>query len=214
MAPVASVVIPWKETWLHPRLAQQRALQRGTLLPLLPLPLAAGVVASLTQAAQSNLGARGASVETLLVMGLLIGSAWGLLMLFLTSGLLYLTARRDDEKVPFREIRTVVALSRAPLATALVFWLTATLTIGPDLYVDLTVVPTSLGPAALFEVALLYLATAACWTWSLVVLVLGIAEVQRSSVWRAVGAVAQAALWPILAVLLLAAVVFLLTKSP
>jgi hypothetical protein len=210
MSPVASVVIPWKDAWLHPRLAQQRALRQGSFLSLLPLPLAAGVVASLTQAAQSNLGARGLSMEGLLVLGFVIGSLWGVLMLFITSGLLYLTARRDEAKVPFREIRTVVALSRAPLATALLFWLTATLTIGPDLYVDLTIVPSSLGPAALLEVGLLYLSTAACWLWSLVVLVVGIAEVQRSSVWRAAGTLAEAVLWPLLAVVLLGALIFLL----
>ena len=209
MAPAASVIIPWKDAWLHPRLAQQRALREGSLLSHLPLPLAAGVVASLTQAAQSNLGARGVSVEGLLVLGFVVGSLWGLLMLFVTSGLLYLVARRDEAKVPFREIGTVVALSRAPLATALLFWLTATLTLGPDLYVDLTLVPSSLGPAALLEVSLLYLATAACWLWSVVVLVVGIAEVQRSSVWRAVGTLAEAVLWPVLAMVLLGVLVFL-----
>ncbi len=203
MSRVAGVVIPWKEAWRHPRLAQRRALREGSFLSLLPLPLAAGVVASLTQGAQSNLGARGLAAEWILIFGLLFGSLWGLVALFALSGLLYLTARRDEAKVPFREIRTVVALSRAPLATAFLFWLTATITIGSDLYVDVTVAPASFGPVILLEIALLYLATAACWLWSVVVLLVGIAEVQRSSLWRAAGTLAEAVFWPFLAAVLL-----------
>lgn len=204
---MASVVVPWKEAWLHPRLAQQRALSQDSFLSLLPLPLAAGVVQSLSQGAHSNLGARGASVEWLLFAGLALGSLWGLFTLYAFSGLLYLTARRDEGRVPFREIRTVVALSHAPLATAFIFWVTATLTIGPDMYVDLSVVPSSLSPLALLEVGLLYLATAGCWAWSAVVLVVGIAEVQRSSRWRAVGTIAESLLWPFVAGVLLALVI-------
>ncbi|HVO45577.1 MAG TPA: hypothetical protein VMT29_04510 [Steroidobacteraceae bacterium] len=209
MSRMASLVIPWKEAWRHPRLAQQRALREGSFLSLLPLPLAAGVVASLTQGAQSNLGARGISVAWVLLAGIVLGSLWGLLTLFAMSGLIYLTARRDEAKVPFREIRTVVALSRAPLATAFLFWLTASLTLGPDLYVDMTVVPSSFGPVVLLEVGLLYLATAACWLWSVVVLIVGIAEIQRSSLWRAVGTLAEAVIWPVLAGVLIGLIYFL-----
>jgi hypothetical protein len=74
------------------------------------------------------------------------------------------------------------------LATALVFWLGAALTLGSTAFVS----PDALagqGQEIIFGILGLYLATCVCAAWSLVVLGLGVAESEGISVPRAFGVV-------------------------
>ncbi len=194
MPAFAGAVIPWREAWLHPRRAVRDALDRKSTLSILLLPVASGVVQSLVQAASSSLGARGASAEWILVMGFGVGALWGLLQVHLATALLYPFATAGGVRVSFLHVRTAVAVSSAPLATALVFWVTATLSLGPDLYVNPAAVVSTLPPGELMEVGLLYLATGTCMVWSSVILLFTLAEVQRSSLWRALGTVGASVL--------------------
>jgi hypothetical protein len=141
----------------------------------------------------------------------LIGSAWGLLQLYTFSGLLYLVARdASGERIPYRRLRTVVAVAYTPLGTAFVGWLVATLLLGPGLYTAPEALASLYGPFAAFQVSLLYLATGVCMLWSVALQVVAVAEVRGSSVLSALGTVLSAALLAGVSMLIMVVVVVLL----
>jgi hypothetical protein len=139
------------------------------------------------QAASTNVGAS-AGALWILLMAVPIGALWGLVQLHIASGCLFVGSKLFGAKSSYKRMRTVVALSYAPLATALVFWLGAALTLGSTAFVS----PDALagqGQEIIFGILGLYLATCVCAAWSLVVLGLGVAESEGISVPRAFGVV-------------------------
>jgi hypothetical protein len=139
------------------------------------------------QGASTNVGAS-AGVLWILLMAFPIGALWGLIQLHVASGCFFLGSKLFGAKSSYSRVRTVVALSYAPLATALVFWLGAALTLGSTAFIA----PDSLTGADLETVLAmlgLYIATCICAAWSLVVLGLGLAESEGISVLRAFGVI-------------------------
>ena len=147
------------------------------------LPMASGIVQSFMQAASTNVGASAGAVWILL-MAFPIGALGGLVQLHIASGCFFFGSKLFGAKSPYKRMRTVVALSYAPLATALVFWLGAALTLGSTAFVA----PDALAGQSreiIFGILGLYLATCVCAAWSLVVLGLGVAELEGISVLKA-----------------------------
>jgi hypothetical protein len=174
-------------------------------------PLASGIVQSMVRAASSEVGRRGTSTATILIMTGLVGSVWGLVQLLAVSGLLYLVARdANGQRIPFRRLRTVVAVAYTPLGAAFVGWLVATLLLGPGLYINPESLASIYGPITALEVSLLYFATGVCLLWSFALQVLAVAEARGSSVLSALGTVLSAALLAGILILLLVVVAVLL----
>jgi hypothetical protein len=128
-------------------------------------------------------------VFAILLMAIPIGTLWGLLQLYLLTGLFYLVGRWTGARVPFNHIRSVVAWASLPLAATLGLWLLGTLVFGRSFFLNAEVVTATGQPGLLLSLGILYLATLGLWVWSLVILIQGLAEVQGVSAAKAIGTV-------------------------
>ena len=190
----ATILVPWRLVWLKPRVAIREALEQPS--PLLWLaPMASGIVQSMGRAASSNVGMRGVGLVTLLGLACVVGTIWGLLQLHLLAGLLWITARSPTGgRIAFRRLRTAIALGYTPLGVALFGWIGLSLTLGPELFADPTVVAIRYGAGAALSVSALYFGTMACAIWSVILQVLAVAEVRGASVLSAAGSLLLAVL--------------------
>jgi len=188
------IIVPWKQIWHRPRAALRDAIERPRWTLLLA-PLASGVVQSLAQAANNAVGQRGASTLWILGAGLGVGTLWGLVQVHVVAGALYVVARDPSgERIPFGRVRAAMSLAYAPLGAAVLAWLLATFQLGAGLYSDPADIAYVFGPITGIEVGLLYLGTFACALWSIVLEVLAVAELRRSSVGSAIGTLLMAGL--------------------
>ncbi|HWO90069.1 MAG TPA: YIP1 family protein [Gemmatimonadales bacterium] len=181
----ASVVLPWRGVWRQPRATVREQLANGNPLTILVLPATSGIVEALLHASANNFGAR-AGAMWILLMAAWAGGLWGLLRLHMVSGVIYFLQRLGGDTVPFARIRTAISVSSAPLATAFLFWVTASITVGRDVFISPDALAASLPPSLLLQSLLLYLATVVCAVWSLIVLVIAVAEVLEISAGQAV----------------------------
>jgi hypothetical protein len=179
---------PWRDIWIHPRRTVRELVAAGPNHAALLFPVAWGVVQSLFQGAQNNVGAR-APVALIVVMTFAIGSVWGLLQVHVLSGLVYLVGRWTGAKADYYPVRTAVAWGTLPAAASLVLWMLGTLAFGRALFLNDQSLAATRRPDLLIGIGLIYLTTAALWLWSAVIIVGGIAEVQGGSIWRAVGTI-------------------------
>ncbi len=210
---MADILVPWRQVWTQPRAALRAAIAGGAP-SLLLAPIASGVVQSLMQGATSQLGQRGVAATWILAGGLAIGSLWGLAQVHVVS-LAVWTVGRDQAnlRIPFRQVRSAVSLAYAPLGAALSAWLVATLLLGRGLYADPQWLAAAYGPGGALQVSLLYMGTLACLVWSLVLEVLAVAELQHSSIPRALGTLLAAGLLLGLVVLVLGIVAAILIPA-
>jgi hypothetical protein len=148
----------------------------------LVFPAASGVVQSFLQGTTNNVGSR-ASALMILAFAVPIGVVWGLFQLHVLAGLLYLVARSGDDRIPYTRLRYVVALASAPTAYALVAWILGAVFLGRAEFVTGATLQTlGLSGAAVFQLLALYLGTVLCALWSLALLVLGVREVEGTTV--------------------------------
>jgi len=187
-APAFATPTPWRRIWTRPRATLRSLVDAGPNHSALIISAGWGVVQSLLQGAQNNVGAR-APVFAILLMAIPIGALWGLLQLYLLTGLFYLVGRWTGARVPFNHVRSVVAWASLPLAATLGLWLVGTLVFGRSFFLDVDVVAATEQPGLLLSLGILYLATLGLWVWSLVILIQGLAEVQRVSAAKAIGTV-------------------------
>ena len=177
---------PWRHIWTQPRATLRGLVDSGPNHSALIISAAWGVVQSLFQGAQNNVGAR-APVWAIVLMAIPIGAIWGLLQLYLLTGLVYVVGRWTGARAPFGHLRTVVAWASFPLAVTLVPWLLGTLLFGRFFFLSADAAATTGSVGLLLGIAVLYLATLGLWVWSLVVLVPGLAEILGVSAAKAIG---------------------------
>jgi len=179
-------VVPWRDIWVHPRSTLRAVTAAGPNHRALIFSAGWGVVQSLFQASQNNVGLR-APLLWILVAALVIGAIWGLLQVFLLSGLVYIVGRWTGVVTTYYPVQTVFAWGTLPVAASLVLWLGAALILGRPLFLSDQAMAATGRPDLLIGVGVLYLVTGALWIWSAVIIVLGLAEIQRVSVLRALG---------------------------
>jgi len=199
----------WREATLRPRTGLPRLVRQDPHLVTLAFPAAYGVLQSFVQGVNNNVGARSALL-TVLGMAIPIGAAWGLLQVHLAALALWVVARDGADRIPFARVRNVVALSSAPSAYALLAWLVAALFVGRALFIDPNVLPVeSLSGSTWLRLTILYLGTMACVLWSAVLLVLGVKEIEGTTVRGAISTVLLSLFVIFAAALVLAIVAFI-----
>ena len=176
---------PWLDIWVHPRATVRGLLGRSPLYIELLLVAGSGVVQSMVQATSTHVGAR-APGSLILPMTLVIGAVWGLLQLHLVATLLFFVGRWTGVPAVFPSLRTALSWAAIPQVAVLPFWVVATLVFGRFLYMDPELVMGPM-PLAVLAQVLLSLATLVAAGWWIVLQVVGVAEVQHVSAWRALG---------------------------
>ena len=183
---------PWLQIWVHPRTTVRGLLGNSPLYVELLLVAGSGVIQSMVQGNSNQVGARGpGSVILLATLG--IGAIWGLFQMHLVATLLYLVGKWTGAPAQFSSLRTALAWAAVPQIVILLFWVLGTLIFGRLLYVDPELAMAQMPLVALAQ-GLLLLGTLVCGGWWLVLQVVGVAEVQHVSVWRALGHFAVAGL--------------------
>jgi hypothetical protein len=161
--------------------------------PLMAIAGLAGIAAVLaTPVARQLLNQGGTSPIVVAVWAFLGGLLYAAAVYWLGGGLLYGAARRFGSLGSYRRARSVLALSSAPLALALLtLWPVRILIYGQDLF---RTGGTDWGPGDRTFGALLYLAFA----WSAVLVVVGVRAVHGWSWGRSLATVALAGALPAL----------------
>jgi len=149
------------------------------------LAAGSGVIQSMVQGNSNQVGAR-APGSAILLAAVLVGAVWGLLQLHLVAALLYLVGKWTGAPAHYSGLRTALAWAAVPQIAILPFWILGTLIFGRFLYVDPELALARMPLAALAQ-GLLILGTLVCGGWWLVLQVIGVAEVQHVSAWRALG---------------------------
>jgi hypothetical protein len=164
--------------------------------PLLAIAALAGIAGVLgTPVARSLLNDASFSVSLIPVWAFLGGMVYAVAVYWLGGGLLYGAARRFGGLGSYRRARSVLALSAAPLALALLtLWPLRIAIYGQDLF---RTGGTDWGPGDRIFGGLLYFAFA----WSAVLVVVGVRSVHGWSWGRSLATVALAASLPVLVVL-------------
>ena len=176
---------PWLHIWVHPRATVRGLLGNSPLYVELLLAAGSGVVQSMVQGNSNQVGAR-IPGSAILVASLVVGAAWGLLQLHLVAALLYLVGKWTGAPAPFSGLRTALAWAAVPQIAVLPLWVLGTLIFGRLLYMDAELALARM-PLAVLAQAILVLGTFVCAGWWLVLQVIGVAEVQHVSAWRALG---------------------------
>jgi len=147
-----------------------------------------GIGQSMVQSAQNNVGVR-APVLMILPATALVGAIWGLLQIHILTWFLWAAGRVTNGPATFRQVRISLAWAQVPHVVLVVCWLLAAIVFGRLFFLN----PDNLGlnpPMLLLAgITAVYLVSAVCVAWSLVLLVLGFAEAEGVSAWRALGTV-------------------------
>jgi len=177
---------PWRDIWVHPRSTLRAVAAEGPNHRALIVSAGWGVVQSMVQGAQNNMGLR-APLLLIVLTAIVIGSVWGLLQVSLLSGLVYLVGRWTGLSATYYGVRTALAWGTIPAGASLPLWLGAAVLFGRRLFLSDQALAGSGQPLILLGIGLLYLVTGCLWLWSVVVVTVGLAEVQGVSVPRAIG---------------------------
>lgn len=206
---VAAPANPWLSIWTQPRDTVRYLVATDPDRHVLQLAMAGGVAQSLAQAMESGVGDK-VDLAVILLMSLVIGSVFGLLMLYLGSALLHWTGRWIGGRATREQLRTAVGWSNVPVVVLL-------FAAGPLLGIagrvpfmsEQTLVAGGVGLPAAAATGVFGIAMVVLTVWAFVILLKGVGEVQGFSAWKAWGNVlfaGAAVLLPIVALGVLAAI--------
>jgi hypothetical protein len=185
MDQVDSAFKPWVSIWLSPRVTIDRIVASNPEHMVVALAAAHGVVDVLSSASDESL-ADSMPMTALLGLALVIGPLAGVIGLYISSWLLRWTGRWLRGDASGEALRATIAWSGVPVVAALPLWLAAILVFGRELFTEAT--PRLEASSALsFGMLGFGLAWLALLVWSMVLFFGCLAEVQRFSIWKAVG---------------------------
>ena len=204
---LGSPIPPRLSIWTSPRATIRAKLLAGPTFAAWFLPALSGIVQSFVEGASNSVGRRAAALWIVGMAGV-IGTAWGVLQLFVTAGVLHLVGRWTGGRATFTQLRIALAWAAAPQALVVVVWLVGTLLAGRFLFVDPERIPDG-QTGAIFVALFVWLTTLAGAVWWAILVVIGVAEAQGVSLWKALGNLVVAALMIGVAAVLVVAVVVL-----
>ncbi len=191
---------PWLTIWFRPRSTLRDLTRRKRSPVVLLLAALLGAQIILTRQAGSELP------DTMSFLGVLLITALGapfagLLYLLIGAALVGGSGVWLGGRAESREIRAVLAWSAVPWLSVLPLWALALAMYGAEVFSSSGPFGDT-GPMPGF-VVLFYVLQTILWVWSVVVLVNGLAEVQKFSRWAAVGNLLLALLgWAVAIVLI------------
>ena len=176
---------PWRTMWLRPRATVRWLVANDPERHMLLLPALAGIHESL---GQYMLQGRGdvTGWPGLVGMAIVLGPIFAILGMLIYCFLLRFTGQWLGGKASLRQLITAYAWSRVPVAYVLPVWIVAIGVLGQGMFTSQPL-ETFIGPLQVGLFLGFTLLVAAASIWTLVLLVMGVAEVQGFSAWRALG---------------------------
>lgn len=166
---------PWLTMWSQPR-STIRALIHNK--PAYGIYILAAIFALQSFFFYANWWSLGLSTSTylLLALGVILSPLLGLIWLYFTAFIFYLTGRLLKGAAPASHLRTAIAWSRIPTTITLLMWLILIFTSSDSVFIQ---EPTS-GPSSIF----VNLITFILGIWSLILLIQSLREIQSFSIGR------------------------------
>jgi hypothetical protein len=203
-------VSPLVSIWLHPRSTLREHLKSTSPWTVIGGCSAAAFAAMLSRAQGASAGDQ-LSVAQILGLALLIAVPWALVILYVTMPLVRLAGSWLGGQATSADLRVATAWSMVPVLWSLPLWVPKILLFGREAF-STTSTPRIDTSGALTALYLLFLLVdLVVFVWYLVLSVVCVAEANRFSTWRAIGAMLLGAL--IFGVPLVAAVAFLIMTT-
>ena len=193
---------PWLTIFTQPRETIRKILRFNPKYHVLLLAMLGGIASAVDKAAANTLGDY-MSITAILIFTIIAGAIGGLLSLYVFSGLLKLTGDWIGGKASYRSIRLVYSWSMVPLVWAMILWIPQILIFGQEVFSSSTAIFDS-SRVFILLAALFFIIDFVLWAWSIVILILGLSEAQKFSVWKAMSNILLSA------ALLLAAMVIII----
>lgn len=181
---VSPSLTPWLSIWTHPRRTIRQVLEDDVEQDrVLLLAALGGIQNALDQASERSMGDT-IPIGFILVIAVVFGSLGGILGMYVMAALIQFTQRLFGGTASAYEIRAVYAWSNVPMIPMLALWLLTLLLWGDGLFRSDFLEPggTVLDVVYLFSfigVALILV------IWGVVIFLLGLSEVQRYGVVKA-----------------------------
>lgn len=197
-----SRVNPWTSVWLHPRKTVRYVVDNKPGSFILMIAALAGIVHFLDQAMSNDLGDSW-NMGLILLVSLLAGPVFGLIGLFVASGIYYVISMMLGGSGTFTDTKNAYAVSSIILVVGGLIWIPDLLILGQGNFMS----EPDLSVGQVVWLLLSMLVNLAVGGWSLFVLGAAIAEVHQLSIWKAVFVV----LLPIILLILFLVVILALT---
>ena len=176
-------VNPWLKIWTKPRETIRAIVAFNPKYRFLLLSAFYGFPCLLNIAQASSLG-QSWSLLAILVGALLLSTFVGMISISVTSFLILWTGKWIKGTASYQEIRTAVAWSNAPNGVNVLIWLGLIAYFGANIFAaDFIQKVMASNPST--ALSLLFFLQTILSVWSIVILINGIAEVQRFTGWKA-----------------------------
>jgi hypothetical protein len=192
---------PWLTIFNRPRETIRKILRFNTNYHVLLLAMLGGIASAIDKAAANTLG-NYMSITAILIFTIIAGAIGGLLSLYVFSGLLKLTGDWIGGKASYGGIRTVFSWSMVPLVWGMILWIPQLLIFGQEVFSSSTVIFDS-SRVFILLAALFFIIDFVLWAWNVIILVIGLSEVQKFSIWKAIANILLSALLLIVAMIII-----------
>ena len=170
--------------WTQPRQTFRELIDQGPTQMIVVLAALHGLVTMIDRVSSRDAGDV-LPLPAVFLLCLVIGPVTGILTLYIGAFIFRWTGRWLGGQGNSGDLRTGLAWAGLPVIASLPVWGLLALMIGPTLFTSASTIAT-LAPWQTIVVTLLGLVILALGLWSTVLIVLGIAEAHRFSIWRAV----------------------------
>ena len=175
---------PWLKIWTKPRETIRAIVAYNPKYRFLLLSAFYGFPCVLNIAQASSLGQTW-SMLAIIVMALILSTFVGMISISVTSFFLQWTGKWLKGAASYQEIRTAVAWSNAPNGVNVVIWLGLMAYFGASIF-SADFVQRVMANNPSIALSVLFFLQTILSVWSLVILINGVAEVQRFTGWKAV----------------------------
>lgn len=174
---------PWFTMWYKPRETIRKIIKYDPKYLVIILAMVSGFSETLDRASLKSVGDY-FSLTQIFAVALIVGPIVGLASLYISSWLLRWTGKWIGGKASSEHIRTAIAWSTVPLVWALLLWIPESVLFGKELFTSAT--PTMDASLSLTILFLLFsIIEIVIGTWTIIVYLKSLGEVQGFSAWKA-----------------------------
>lgn len=197
---------PWLKIWTSPKITIQEIVNYNPKYRFGVLCFIYGLIWCLSMAQSLMLG-HYYSIGFIYILSALLAVPIGFILLSISAGFFWIAGKLFKGKGTFDAIRAAVAWANVPSFATFFVWIILTVIYGPDIFISSTPDMNARFSVADFGMII----QAVLGIWGLVILIGGIAQVQKFSNWRSFGSVViVSCLWLAVTVL---AIYFLMMSS-
>ena len=173
---------PWVTIWLYPRRTIRAILDSPQPQRFVYLLSALGGIEGFLNRASRQSAGDSTSLWSILAMAIVLGALGGIVQLYVTAGLAGWVGRQLGGEASGEEVRPAFAWANVPSIANFVFLIPLIAFYGNEMFSEITPKIDSNPIPLLFSVA----PGIILGVWGLVILVVGVSEAHRFSIWRAI----------------------------